>query len=39
MKSTAVQHYGADPATGIIEPGRRLVVSGRHVENHQAMYM
>lgn len=28
MKSTAVQHYGADPATGIIEPGRRLIVSG-----------
>ena len=29
MRSSAADYYGADPATGIVEPGRRLVVSGK----------
>ena len=30
MRSSAADYYGADPATGIVEPGRRLVVSGKN---------
>ena len=30
MRSSAADYYGADPATGIVEPERRLVVSGKN---------
>ena len=30
MRSSAADYYGADPATGIVEPGRRLAVSGKN---------
>lgn len=33
MRCTAAQYYGADPATGIVEPDSKYTVSGNNYNN------